>query len=318
LKKNVLFCILLLFGKGVILFAQGELDTPISSSKNSIINEIKKNNFLLNNNLPKSFEIDPLVRKTDTDMLLKMGIIYSAGWGVIHYFKQKSWWANEKVPFHIYWDMDYSLEMDKVGHFYAGTLLAHAFGAGLEASNMEVSDRIWLASGLALLFHTYVEIEDGFAPEWGFSPPDMACNVFGASLPILQYYEPFMNNFRMKLSYYPKYLNQNNPMTNKPQIVIDDYEGQKYWVAAKLYNLLPEPIANYWPKLLGIAFGMGVSNVRWSHGQRDFYLALDIDTEELPLYGEFWQFVKRTLNFIHLPMPGVRLTNGVAFFGLCF
>jgi len=317
--RNVLFLIAVMhlalsmedYGQGGI--NMGFTENKAIISRKEMLQTIKSNLEL--GNLPV---VDPLFRRTDTEMLLKMGLVYSAGWGVIHYFKQKAWWANEKVPFHIYWDMDYSLEMDKVGHFYAATLLAHAFGAGLEASNVELSKRIWYASALALIFHTYVEIEDGFAPEWGFSPPDMLSNIYGALVPILQYYEPSLNNLRMKLSYYPRYLNTSNPMTNKPQIVIDDYEGQKYWVAAKVHNMLPESIAQYWPPLLGVAIGMGVKDVRWSNGQRDFYLAFDIDAEELPIDGEFWQFVKRTLNFVHFPMPGVRLTNNVAFFGLCY
>jgi hypothetical protein len=53
-------------------------------------------------------------------------------------------------------------------------------------------------------------------------------------------------------------------------------------------------------------------------GTREFYIALDLDAEELPLYGKGWQFVKNTLNFFHFPMPGIRISPDAAFFVLCF
>lgn len=282
-------------------------------SKSELLQTIKSN--LAFSDLPL---YDPLSRETDTGMLLKMGLIYSAGWGTIHYYKQRSWWQSDKVPFHWYFDWDYSESVDKVGHFYGTTILAHAFGAGLEAGNVELSSRVWYASALALLFQTYVEVEDGYAPEWGFSPPDMACNVLGAIYPILQYYEPFFYNFQVKMSYFPVHLNKISPQTGRKHIFIDDYEGQKYWLTAKVHNLLPDEISGYWPPILNLALGVGVSHLRGDFGTRDFYIALDIDTEEIPLHGEFWQFLKRTFNYIHLPMPGVRVTNGVAFLGLCY
>ncbi|MHC1737374.1 MAG: DUF2279 domain-containing protein [Ignavibacteriaceae bacterium] len=298
------------YGQGVIDTGTGEMKVL---SKSEILQNIKGN--LAFTEMPLS---DPLYRQTDTEMLVKMGLVYSAGWGIIHYYKQRSWWQSDKVPFHWYFDWDYAESIDKVGHFYGATMLAHAFGAGLEASNVELSRRVWYASALALLFQTYVEIEDGFAPEWGFSPPDMACNVLGAFYPVLQYYEPFFYNFQVKMSYFPVHLNKVSPQTGRKHIFIDDYEGQKYWLTAKVHKLLPEEISAYWPRILNLAFGMGVSHLRGVHGTQDFYVALDIDTEEIPLHGEFWQFLKRTFNYIHLPMPGVRVTNGVAFLGLCY
>jgi hypothetical protein len=68
-----------------------------------------------------------------------------------------------------------------------------------------------------------------------------------------------------------------------------------------------------------LAIGMGVKNLDGSGGgQRDFYIALDFDAETIPLYGSFWQFIKNTLNFVHLPMPGIRITSGAAFFAFCY
>jgi hypothetical protein len=39
--------------------------------------------------------------------------------------------------FHFVNDTDYALGIDKIGHFYAGSLLAHAFSSGLEAGDIQ-------------------------------------------------------------------------------------------------------------------------------------------------------------------------------------
>ncbi|MCK7523029.1 MAG: hypothetical protein MZV64_37810 [Ignavibacteriales bacterium] len=72
-------------------------------------------------------------------------------------------------------------------------------------------------------------------------------------------------------------------------------------------------------EFLMLAVGMGVKNLDGSGGgQREFYIALDYDAETIPLYGSVWQFVKNTLNFIHFPMPGIRISPDAAFFVFCF
>jgi hypothetical protein len=53
-------------------------------------------------------------------------------------------------------------------------------------------------------------------------------------------------------------------------------------------------------------------------GYREYYLSLDLDAETIPLYGGFWQFLKNTLNYIHFPMPGIRITPDAAFFVFCY
>ena len=122
-----------------------------------------------------------------------------------------------------------------------------------------------------------------------------------------------------KASYWPKDLNKTNPISGQKHIIVDDYHGQKFWISARMKNLLPESIAEVWPEFLMLAVGMGVRNLDGSGGgQREFYIALDYDAETIPLYGSVWQFVKNTLNFIHFPMPGIRISPDAAFFVFCF
>jgi hypothetical protein len=259
---------------------------------------------------------DPLKRELNYPVLAGVGAA-ALGIGIgVHIYQRNAWWSDQRTAFHIQYDWDYSLWIDKIGHFYAAAGLAHLFSAGLEAGNMQSEQAAIYGSIASFAFELYVEIEDGYGPDWGFSPGDVAANLLGSGFTLAQYYYPFLKNFQPKLSYLPsdkvkKGLHRGNG--------IDDYEGQKYWLSMRVKNLLPENISNYWPAFLNIAAGISVKELDGSGGgYREYFVALDLDAEELPLYGPVWQFIKNTLNYIHFPMPGVRITPNAAFFVFCF
>ncbi|MHC1737373.1 MAG: DUF2279 domain-containing protein [Ignavibacteriaceae bacterium] len=271
------------------------------------------------NNIDFSSDVDPLLRNINyTTLGILSGVTLGMGLGV-HFYQANAWWKDQRQSFRFQDDWEYARWIDKAGHWYGTSLIAHGLAGGLEASNVPVRESIIYGAAGALAFQLFVEIEDGFGPDWGFSPGDAMFDVFGAGYPVLQYYFPVLTNFQVKASYFPAQLTGTNPKTGQTHIVIDDYEGQKFWLSVKPKNLLPESIAEYWPAILCIAAGMGVKDLDGSGGGKsDFYIALDLDIEQVPLYGAGWQFVKSTLNYLHFPMPGIRVTNGVAFFGLCY
>ncbi len=264
-------------------------------------------------------EYDPHTYDIDYEMLAVVGAV-SLGTGVgIHLYQQNAWWSDQRVKFHTIDDFEYALWIDKVGHFYGTILIAHLFSSGFEASNISVEKSAIFGSIAALAFELYVEVEDGYARDWGFSWGDASADFLGAVYPVAQYYYPFLKNFMFKFSYRPVQAGKTLPGSTQKNIIIDDYEGQKYWLSLRLKNLLPGEASDYWPAFLNIAFGYGVKNIHdYDNAYREFYIALDLDAEELPLYGRGWQFVKNTLNFIHFPMPGIRVTPDAAFFVFCF
>ncbi|MFA6979699.1 MAG: DUF2279 domain-containing protein [Ignavibacteriaceae bacterium] len=263
--------------------------------------------------------VDPLATEINYTLLGGIGVgVFGSAYGIMVY-QQNAWWKDQRVKFRILNDWEYALWIDKIGHFYGTAIIAHGFSAALEGANVQAEANTWYSSALALSFQLFVEVQDGFGPQWGFSPGDATCDLLGASFPIFQYYYPYLNNFKFKFSYYPADLNKVNEVSGQTHIIIDDYAGQKFWLSMQLKNMLPKKVAEYWPEFLCVAVGMGVNNLDGSGGgQRDFYLALDYDAETIPLYGKYWQFVKNTLNYFHFPMPGIRLTHNVVFFGLTY
>ena len=298
----------------------------IDSVKDNSINVKASFNSLIYSKIPEvmssyreGYQFNPFRSKINYPVLAGMSAAFLGTGTAIHLYQQKAWWSDQRTDFHFENDWGYALWIDKIGHAYGAMLIQHRISAGLEAANLEAEQCVWYGSLAALSFQTFIEIEDGFGPQWGFSPGDFYGNVFGSAYPVLQYYVPFFKNIMFKASYLPKDLNKTNPNSGQKHIIVDDYHGQKFWISARMKNLLPESVAKVWPEFLMLAVGMGVKNLDGSGGgQREFYIAFDFDAETIPLYGDMWQFVKNTLNFIHFPMPGIRISPDAAFFALCF
>ncbi len=257
-------------------------------------------------------------RKVNYKILGGLGSIYVGTAVGIHIYQADAWWSGQRTSFHFQNDWEYALWQDKLGHMYAAYLTQHICSGWFEAAGVSPVRTLWTSALLAFAFETWIEIEDGFGPQWGFSPGDFTANTVGAFLPVVQYYAPALSYFMYKISYYPKNFGKDMGGGHKP-IVSDDYEGQKYWIAPRIHPLLPASWQDDLPPWLTVAVGTSVSDLDGSGGgHRDWYLALDLDVEAIPLKGPVWNYIKRTFNKIHLPLPGVRLTRKKAFSLFCY
>lgn len=330
MKLIIIFTLIFSCGK---LSANGHVDSLVQNEKISLaslmtiipdqrlpnyelVNQFKNDHISFKNGYK---DLDPLSTKINYNILAGFGAAYLASGIGLHIYQSNAWWKKDSLytgKFAFISDWNYALWIDKFGHCYATHLLAHAISGGIEAADVQSEQSTWYSASLALLYELYIETEDGFAaPRWGFSPGDASADFLGASFYVAQYYYPFLKNFQLKWSYWPSKKFKEN--SNK--IIIDDYEGQKYWISTKVKNMLPEQAAKYWPSFLNVAAGMGVKNLNGSGGgQREFFVSLDLDAAELPFHGKFGEFVKNSLNYFHLPMPGMRITPHAAFFILCY
>lgn len=319
MNKKIFLFFLVCFLINNLLKAQESRDSIVQNIELKSLNNIQ---YSMQDGLTSPLALpsfDVLKTELNYPILVGMGAAFIGTAAYIDYYQRKAWWSDQRTKFHFQNDWNYALWIDKIGHAYGAMLIQHGISAGLEAANMQSKESAIYGSLAALTFQTFIEIEDGFGPQWGFSPGDFGGDLFGSAYPLAQYYFPYLKNFMFKASYYPRDLNKTNPNSGQTHIIADDYQGQKFWFSARMKNILPETISHYWPDWLMLAVGMGVRNLDGSGGGlRDFYIALDFDTETIPLYGKFWQFIKNTLNYLHLPMPGIRVNNNVAFFGLCY
>lgn len=291
------------------LFANDSLIT-----KDSQIYKLKQNLFV--NDQYELETVDPLHTDLNYPVLIGMGAV-TLGVGIgVHLYQANAWWRDKTPTFRVVNDWNYALWIDKTGHFFGTNLLAHGFSGGLEAANMDSETSAIVSASLALAFQMYVEIEDGYGANWGFSPGDAIADVVGASYYLGQYYFPALKHIQPRVSYWPT---DKVKSGDDKAIIIDDYEGQKYWLGVRVKEFLPKNIKDYWPSFLMVSVGMGVKNLDGKGGgTREFYLALDLDAEQIPLYGGVWQWIKNTLNYIHFPMPGIRITPNTAFFAIVY
>ncbi|MBK8946476.1 MAG: DUF2279 domain-containing protein [Ignavibacteriae bacterium] len=298
--------------------------TKAQNSSDSI--QVKIPICLMNQNF--SEKINPFKTEINYPMLAGVGLSYSFIIYQINNYYQNTWWKKDSNyvynnKFNIVSDNTYARNIDKIGHAFGTAVISHFFAAGFEAANIDEETCVWLGALGGLGMQTFVEINDGYSPidkitgkpKWGFSTGDAISNFIGASYFVSRYYFPELNNFQLRVSYFPskEMLNGEKPDNN----ISDDYEGQKMWLALRMKNLLPKRISEYWPSFLMLSVGYHVSNVGEIYEKpikENYYLALDIDAETIPLYGKFWTFIKNTLNYIHFPMPGIQFSkDGISF-----
>ena len=150
------------------------------------------------------------------------------------------------------------------------------------------------------MFHAFmVEVGDGFS-EYGFDYQDMLSNWTGVGISVLQQKVPVLSNFEIKWSLY-------YPLERHAFKINDLYDYHIYWLSARVNNLLPKSIEPYWPDWLQVAAGYsGADNVT----RREFVLGFDYNLEMIPIDGTDINLLKKVLNLIHLPAPGVKFSPG--------
>ncbi len=249
--------------------------------------------------------------------LFKVGLITATTAGtvaVLHYHQSRAWWQQTRTNhFHFQNDWEYALWIDKLGHWWGAAGIQHLFSSSLSWANFSDEASVILGSVLAFTYQIYVETYDGYASNWGFSPGDALFDFGGAVYPLLQYYYPPLKNINLKLSYFPsKRLLKKDPNDElyRNKFVIDDYEGQSFYLSFKVNNMLPRSLEKIWPDFLCVAVGYQMRNWGgYADADKNYFFALDYDLEQIPLYGDFWQFLKKTFNHFHLPAPALRISN---------
>ncbi len=241
------------------------------------------------------------------------------GWLGMHIYYSQTWWKNRVHYFKFDEDTYYARNVDKLSHVYTANLISSSSSILYEWTGLNPTLSMALGATTAIAYETYIEINDGFSPDWGFDWGDMAGNFIGALYPVVQRYVSPLRTINIKWSFEPSWLEKK--LRNYPDL-LDDYTSMKFWITFNPYDLLSKKLQKFYPSFLG--FGLGVNLQNASHltgttnAYRDFYLAFDIDITKLPGNTEFLKALKKILNFYHIPTPGIRLTHGTLWYGLLF
>lgn len=289
---------------------------------------------------PKKSTIDTLHPKQENDSLniadrkqskgtaiLVSGTTAGAAAGLYIYLK-KAWWVEESTNFHFDHgrDLRYANNLDKMGHLMGGIIVSDIYYDLCRGLGMNEKSAAWWGFGMGTGLQLAIEIKDGFAPNWGFSVPDIAFGAFGSLMPLLKQRSPFFKNTDFKFSYWRRSDKYFDIRDLDPRFHIDDYLNQTYWMTTSLRYLTGNR-ADWIPDWLGLSIGWGIEAESWntnpadpgSGGKPEFYLSPDVDLVRLfKPKRSFWKMTLKRLNYLKFPMPALQITQKVKFWPIYY
>jgi len=280
-----------------------------------IINSVRLTEYSLA--APKKYKVNPV----------KLAVLGGAALGAftaMHIYYANTWWKDSKHYFKFAQDGYYARNIDKASHIYTANVFTEGIAMAFEWTGINPKSALIYGAITSMAYETYIEIYDGFAPNWGFDWVDMGANIFGAAYPFLQRTVPVFEDINFKWSFKPEWIGKkiDNEKTND---LLDDYTNMTFWLSVNPEIVFPKSFtkAKYYPNFLAIALGMSIKNASHTVGgsqneYTEWYLALDIDVRKLPGKSDFLVKLKKLLNFYHFPTPAVRFSPSGIWYGLYF
>jgi hypothetical protein len=260
----------------------------------------------------KQYKVNPL-------KLTLLGTAMTGAFIRFHIYYNEIWWKDQRNYFKFAEDGYYARDMDKISHIYTANAFTEITAAAYEWTGISPRNALIYGAITSIAYETYIEINDGFAPIWGFDWEDMGANLFGALYPFIQKAVPVLQNFTFKWSFKPTWLK--GKVTNENDL-LNDYTNMTFWLGISPSGLLPKSARRYYPSFLGLAVGLSIKNASHSGGSqnayREWFLALDYDITKLPGDTPFLKKLKKILNFYHFPSPAVRVSPSGIWYGLYF
>jgi len=249
-----------------------------------------------------------------------IGSTYTAAIIGLHIWQNNNWWSDYRSEFHFRENIEHAQSMDKFAHGYASMLESFLFTRAIEWCGVKNSKAALWGSLLALLYQTQIEIQDGFARQWGFDVNDQIANTLGAGWFYARERILFLQNFDIKMSYYysdylqtkegeEEYTKKNHGLKIFSYLMLD-YGGQTYWFTANLNDLSPEYFQQFIPDFLNLAVGVSSHNLKMpKEQQREYYISLDYNFKKiLPAQKRGWKGISQILDFFHFPAPAVKVS----------
>jgi hypothetical protein len=245
----------------------------------------------------------------------------------------KAWYADyDKTTFHFFNDNPEWNQMDKAGHAWSTYHVSRLSNEMWKWSGVNTNTAAILSGVSGMAYQSIIEIQDAYSAEWGFSWGDVAANVAGAGLFVLQELNGRDQKLTFKLSYFPKkypsqFVARRDQLfgSSYAERILKDYNSQTYWLSANISALFPETRLPNW---LNLAVGYGADGMyggrtnMWTDAEgavhdhtevrrsRIFYLSPDVDLTRIPTNSKLLRSVFFVLNVIKVPAPALELKTG--------
>ena len=236
------------------------------------------------------------------------------------------WYAKHSTgKFHPYNDNAEWLQMDKVGHAFAGYQLSSFASTGAAWACYSRKNEVLMGLVVPMVYLSGIEMMDGFSRGWGASWGDLGADLLGTMAYWGQEKAWGEQRLRLKWSFHSTPYAGLRPdvLGEGWQEMVKDYNGQTYWVSAGLSSLGIIPAAPEW---LSLSFGYSADGMTGGHtnvvthfpdgnGQviqrrRQYYLSPDIDLDRIRLRRPWQRTVLKALSFLKFPMPALEYQQG--------
>ena len=257
------------------------------------------------------------------------------GYGAAMAGLYSAWYKNyPQSNFHSFNDMPEWKGIDKIGHAYSVYAESLASTELWRWTGISRKKRIWIGGLSGPMYHTVIEVLDGFSAQWGWSWGDIGANFIGSGMLIAQELAWDEQRIQFKFSFHRKTYSDPtlNQRSNKifgsstAERFLKDYNGQTYWLSTNVRSFFPE---SKWPRWLNIAVGTGAEgmfgannnvgkddagNINFSRPDikryRQWYLSPDIDLTKIKTNRKGVKLAFRLLNIVKIPMPALEFSNG--------
>lgn len=246
-----------------------------------------------------------------------------------------AWYKNyPQSSFHVFNDMPEWKGIDKIGHAYSVYAESLASMELWRWTGIERKKRIWYGGLSGPVYHTVIEVLDGFSADWGWSWGDIGANFIGSGMLIAQELAWDEQRIQFKFSFHRK--SYNDPFLNQrsdkifgkstAERFLKDYNGQTYWLSANLKSFFPKTRIPAW---LNISIGTGAEGLFGANENigkddngiinfnrpdvkryRQWYLAPDIDLTRIKTNRKGLKLAFQILNIVKFPMPALEYSNG--------
>jgi uncharacterized protein YfiM (DUF2279 family) len=258
-----------------------------------------------------------------------------AGYGAALVALNSTWYKNyPRSGFHAFNDIPEWKGMDKIGHAYGVYAESLASMELWRWTGVSRKKRIWYGGLSGPVYHTVIEVLDGFSSQWGWSWGDIGANFIGSGMVIAQELAWDEQRIQFKFSFHRKSYSDPtlNQRSNKifgsstAERFLKDYNGQTYWLSTNIHSFFPE---SRWPKWLNIAVGTGAEGMFGANDNigkddagtvnfnrpdikryRQWYLSPDIDLTKIKTNKKGLKLAFRLLNIVKIPMPALEFSNG--------
>ncbi|MDX1476493.1 MAG: DUF2279 domain-containing protein [Saprospiraceae bacterium] len=250
-----------------------------------------------------------------------------------------------RTRFHFFNDWGEWKNMDKFGHLYTAYFESQWVFSIARWTGIKPATAAWVGAGAGVLLQGTIEVLDGYSEQWGFSIPDFAFNLLGASTFLTQHFLWNEQRILLKVSGLPtsypdleiRAVDNGHTTTLRQRTnslygtgfferFIKDYNTQTVWASMNVAAFLPQ--TSRWPAWLNVAIGYGAEHMyggfenRWEENgviyeitrpdysrYSQFYLAPDIDFSRIPSRSPLIRTLLGMLNVFKFPSPAIEFNR---------